>query len=255
MRIVVAGGTGTVGRHVVEVGRGRGHDVVGISRATGHDLARGREGLDAALEGADAVVDVTNVVTLSTRTSVGFGTRVTRRLLAAEDRVGVGHHVVLSVVGIDGIDTGYYAGKLAQERMVATAPVPWTIQRAAQLHELAEQALGFARLGPVSVVPRMLSRPVAARTVAERLVDHVENGPAGRAVDLVGPREEVVADLARRLVRARRARRRVVEITLPGAYGRGLASGALRGDEAADVDGPDFASWLAGVRGEEPHGR
>lgn len=244
MRIVVAGGTGVVGRRVVEVAAVRGHDVVVLSRATGHDLAHGRDGLDAALEGADAVVDVTNVVTASARRATRFTTGVTRRLLAAGGRVGVGHHLALSVVGIDAIDVGYYAGKLAQERMVATAPVPWTIQRAAQLHEFAEQALGFARIGPVSVVPRVLARPVAARTVAERLVEHVEAGPGGRARDLVGPREEVVADLSRRLLRAWGSRRAVVEVPLPGAYGRGLASGTLRGGPDADVRGPTFDDWL-----------
>lgn len=245
MRVVVAGGTGVVGRHVVEVAEARGHVVVVLSRASGHDLARGREGLDVALAGADAVVDVTGCATTSTRRAVRFATEVTRRLLAAADRTGAGHHVVLSVVGIDDVDTGYYAGKLAQERMVATAPVPWTIQRSAQLHDFAEQALGFARLGPVSLVPRMLSRPVAARVVAERLVGHVEAGPAGRARDVVGPQDEVVADLSRRLLRARGSLRGVVEVALPGAYGRGLASGVLRGGPDVEVRGPSFDAWLA----------
>lgn len=250
MRIVVAGGTGVVGREVVRVARGRDHDVVVLSRASGHDLARGRAGLDDAVAGAEAIIDVTNAVTTSARAAVRFTTEVSRRLLTAASRADVGHHVVLSVVGIDDIDVGYYAGKLAQERMVATAPVPWTIQRAAQLHEFADQALGFARVGPVSVVPRILARPVAARTVAERLVEHVEHGPAGRARDVVGPEDEVVADLARRLLRARGERRAVVEVPLPGAYGRGLASGVLRGGLDADLRGPDFATWLRAHRAD-----
>ncbi|GAA0192284.1 NAD(P)H-binding protein [Cytobacillus oceanisediminis] len=245
MKVVVAGGTGVIGRVVVERARRRGHDVTVLSRGSGHDLRRSRAGLDDALAGAHAVLDLTNVVTLSARAAVRFTTTVTRRLLTAGARAGVGHHVALSVVGIDDIDAGYYAGKLAQERMVATGPVPWTIQRAAQVHEFAEQVLGFASVGSVSLVPRILARPVAAHTVAERLVDLAEAGPQGRVPDLVGPRDEVVADLARQWLAATGRRGRVVQVSLPGAYGTGIASGALRGRPGATGEGPEFREWLA----------
>ena len=103
MRIAVAGATGVVGRHVVDVAKERGHEVVSLSRATGQDLVTGT-GLNEALAAVDAVIDVSNVTTMSARKAVAFFQTATRNLLAAERRNGVEHHVALSIVGIDDID-------------------------------------------------------------------------------------------------------------------------------------------------------
>ncbi|GIG36908.1 nucleoside-diphosphate sugar epimerase [Cellulomonas pakistanensis] len=242
---MVCGGTGAVGRHVVRVAGGRGHDVVVLSRSAGVDLAGGPDAaLDAALAGADAVVDVLGTPTLSARGSVAFFTATTGRLLAAEHRVGVPHHVALSIVGIDGIDAAYYAGKLAQERLVASAAVPHTVVRAAQFHEFAGQIVSRASLGPVTLAPRTLTRPVAAAEVAEHLVGVAEAGPVGRAPDLVGPADDTLAGMIRRLSAHDRAGRRVVEVRLPGRYGAGLASGALRGGPGAVRGRLTFDDWL-----------
>lgn len=240
MRVGVAGGTGLVGRLVVDVAAGRGHQVVVLARSEGVDLTTG-SGLAGRLAGVDAVVDTTNHVSQKRAESEAFFGAVTRHLLAAEADAGVGHHLVLSIVGIDDVDTGYYAGKRLQERLVAEGPVPWTILRATQFHEFAEQALGFVRIGPFSLVPRMLSQPVAAQEVAEHLVDLVETGPSGRADDLAGPERHDIADLARRVARGRR----VVPVPLPGKAGRAMRAGAL----CPQVDGPrgrtTFEEWLA----------
>lgn len=245
MRIAVCGGTGVVGRHVVRVAAGRGHEVAVLSRAEGVDLARGPEdAVDAALAGADAVVDVLSTTTLSAKGAVAFFSATTRRLLAAEERVGVPHHVALSIVGIDGIDASYYAGKLAQERLVATARTPHSIVRAAQFHEFAGQIVARASLGPVTLAPRTLTRPVAAIEVAEHLVDVVEGGPVGRAPDLVGPADDTLAGMIRRLSAHDRTGRRVLEVRLPGRYGAGLASGALRGGPGAREGRLTFDEWL-----------
>ena len=243
MRIAVAGATGVVGRHVSEVARSRGHEVVELARSQGVDLTTGA-GLAERLTGADAVVDTTNVGTQKRAAAETFFGTVSRTLLAAEEAAGVGHHVVLSIVGIDDVPTGYYQGKLEQERVVASGPVPWSILRATQFHEFAEQALGFAPIGPFSLVPRMLSQPVAAVEVAEALVDLVEEGPSGRAPDLAGPERLDIVDLARQVSRERGLGRRVVPVRLPGAAGRAMRSGAL----TPSGDGPrgrqTFAEWL-----------
>lgn len=249
MRIAVAGGTGVVGRHVVEAARAAGHEVVVLSRSFGADVITGA-GLDAALQGADAVIDVTNTTTLSAAKAVKFFETATRNLLAAESRAGVTHHVVLSIVGIDAIDASYYAGKLAQERAVAAGSVPFTIARAAQFLEFAGQLLS-GMSGPVAVMPKLLMRPVAAREVGEHLVRVAEAGAVGRARDLVGPRDEVLVDLARRQLAFDGVRRRVLGVRLPGAYGRGLASGALRGGADATQGRVTFDEWL----GSEDHAR
>jgi uncharacterized protein YbjT (DUF2867 family) len=130
MRIAVAGGTGTVGRHVVAAAEARAHGVVVLTRANGADVTTGA-GLPDALAGVDAVIDVTNLTTLSARVARRFFETATRHLLQVEGALGVGHHVALSIVGIDGIDASYYAGKLAHERAVAAGRVPFTIARAA----------------------------------------------------------------------------------------------------------------------------
>lgn len=251
MRIAVAGGTGVVGRHAVEAARTAGHDVVVLSRSAGADVITG-VGLVDALQNADAVIDVTNTTTLSAAKAVAFFETATRNLLTAEGAAGVGHHVALSIVGIDGIDSSYYAGKLAQERAVAAGSVPFTVARAAQFHEFAGQLLS-GMSGPVAVMPKVLMRPVAAREVGAHLVRVAEGGAVGRARDLVGPRDEVLLDLARRQLAFDGVRRRVIGVRLPGAYGKGLASGSLRGGADALQGVATFDEWLRSrdhVRGE-----
>jgi uncharacterized protein YbjT (DUF2867 family) len=242
MRIAVAGGTGTVGRHVVAAAEARAHGVVVLTRANGADVTTGA-GLPDALAGVDAVIDVTNLTTLSARVARRFFETATRHLLQVEGALGVGHHVALSIVGIDGIDASYYAGKLAHERAVAAGRVPFTIARAAQFHEFAGQLLSGTK-GPIAVLPKALVRPVAAREVGEHLVHVAEAGPVGRAVDLVGPRDERLADLARRQLAHDGIRRTVLELRLPGAFGTGLASGSLRGSEPFVQGTITFDDWL-----------
>lgn len=243
MRIAVAGGTGTVGRLVVAEARRRGHEAVVLSRGNGVDVLTG-SGLERALGGADAVIDTLNATTLSTKKAVAFFEGATRRLLEVEARLGTGHHVTLSIVGIDGIDASYYAGKLAQERLVAASAVGHTIARTSQFHEFAPQIAAQSTLGPLTVVPKTLTRPVAAAEVAAHLVTLAEGAPQGRAGDLVGPRDEVLADMVRRLYAHDGIRRRVVEVRFPGKYGRGLASGALRGDGSGRTGAQTFDEWL-----------
>ncbi|GAA1134361.1 SDR family oxidoreductase [Nocardioides aquiterrae] len=240
MRLAVAGGTGLVGRLVVEEAAARGHEVVVLARSAGTDLTTGT-GLAQRLAGVEAVVDATNHVSQKRAEAEAFFGGVTRHLLDAEAAAGVGHHVVLSIVGIDDVDTGYYAGKRLQERLVAEGPLPWTVLRATQFHEFAEQALGFARVGPFSLVPRMLSQPVAAREVAAHLVDLAEAGPAGRAPELAGPERHQMTDLARRVARGRR----VVPVPLPGKAGRAMRAGALCPAGAGPRGRLTFEEWLA----------
>ncbi|WP_311246117.1 3-beta hydroxysteroid dehydrogenase [Microbacterium sp. WCS2018Hpa-23] len=242
MRIAVAGGTGVVGRYAVEAARGAGHDVVVLSRSAGADVITG-VGLVDALRGADALIDVTNTTTLSAAKAIRFFETATRNLLAAEEAVGVGHHVALSIVGIDGIDASYYAGKLAQERAVSVGAVPFTVARAAQFHEFAGQLLS-GMSGPVAVMPKVLMRPVAAREVGAHLVRVASGAAVGRARDLVGPRDEVLVDLARRQLAFDGVRRRVLGVRLPGVYGKGLASGSLRGGADALQGEITFDTWL-----------
>ncbi len=164
MRVAVAGGTGVVGRHVMEALSASGHTPVALARSRGVDLLTG-VGVDEALAGADVVVDVSNVATTSRRRSVGFFETATTRLLQAGHRAGVRHHVVLSIVGVDRVNSGYYAGKRRQEELALAGPVPATVLRATQFHEFAAQL--FDRRGPLVIAPKLLCQPVAVAEVAE----------------------------------------------------------------------------------------
>lgn len=246
MKIAVAGATGVVGRHVVRNARERGHEVVELARSLGVDLTSG-VGLAEWLVGVDVVIDTANSTAQKRGDAEAFFGAVTRTLLAAEKEAGVGHHVVLSIVGIDDVPIGYYQGKLLQERLIAEGAVPWSILRATQFHEFATQVLHFVRIGPFSLVPRMLSQPIAAAEVGEALVALAEAGPTGRAPDLAGPEPLQMVELARRVSRARGLGRRVVPVLMPGA-GKAFRSGAL----LPMSDGPrgrqTFDAWLATLR-------
>lgn len=246
MRVAVAGGTGLVGRYVVEELAAAGQEAVVLSRSRGVDLLTGGAGLDAALDGVDAVVDVSNVTTMSARKSVAFFDTVGRRLLDAGERAGVRHHVVLSIVGIDRVGLGYYQGKLRQEAVVKEGPLPWTVLRATQFHEFAGQTLDRVP-GPLALVPRMRTQPVAAREVAQHLVRLASAPAQGMAPDLAGPRVEQLVDMVRRLLRARHERRLVLPVRMPGAVGA-----AMTGDGQLPVagapgtrGGQTFDEWLA----------
>lgn len=244
MRLAVAGGTGTVGRHVVRSAEAAGHDVTVISRAGGVDLASG-EGLDAALSGIDAVVDVVSVTTLSAEESTAFFVATTSALLEAERRAGVKHHLALSIVGIDRAPHGYYAGKVAQERLITDGGVPWTILRATQFHEFVQQIWANATVGPVHVSPRMRTQPVAAREVGDHLVGLLPEGPAGYATELAGPREESLARMVRSYARSIGHRGWIPAVPLPGPGGRAQRDGSLLPKSAAVIGTQTFDDWLA----------
>ncbi|MBM7503810.1 SDR family oxidoreductase [Agromyces aurantiacus] len=243
MRIAIAGGTGTVGRHAVDAARERGHEVVVLTRSNGVDLRSG-DGLAAALAGVDAVIDTSNTTSLSATRSAEFFTTATRNLLAAERAAGVAHHVCLSIVGIDRAPYGYYAGKLAQERAVETGEVPWTILRAMQFHEFAAQMLDALTIAGVHLAPRIRTQPVAAREVGERLVALAEATPTGHAPELAGPREERLDDMVRRLARATGVRGPVVAVTLPGRQWAAMRRGDTLPGPGATIARQTFDEWL-----------
>lgn len=253
MRIAVAGGTGVVGRHVVEKATQSGHDVIAVSRSTGVDLVTG-VGLAEAIRGADAVIDVTSHQTLSSRASTTFFGSVTENLLAAERAAGDIHHVALSIVGAQRAPYGYYAGKALQERLVTDSHGPWSLLRATQFHEFAAQVLEQAKVLGRHVVPVMRSQPVAAREVADALVDIVENRRQGVQIDLAGPQEERMAQLSRSYLRAEGSAARVWEVRLPGALGRAMSGGGLLPGPEARLGNQTFGEWLAGQNLPGPRG-
>jgi uncharacterized protein YbjT (DUF2867 family) len=240
MRIAVAGGTGLTGKLVVEALRARGHEPVAMARALGVDLVRGT-GLDEALAGVDALVDVTHVQTARKSVAVAFFDAAGRNLLAAAERAGVRHLVTLSIVGVDRVRNPYYAGKLRQEEIVRGGGVPWTVLRATQFHDFAGHVLHTVP-GPVALVPSAPVQPVAVREVAEALAALAHGEPRGMAPEIAGPRVESLVGMARRLIAAGGARKRpVLPVRLPG----GMSGGGLLPTGEGPRGTVTFADWLA----------
>ena len=186
LRVAVAGGTGLVGRHVVEGLQRRGHEAAVLTRGRGVDLETG-DGLADALRGVAAVVDATNTPAAGPDEARAFFGAVTSNLLAAEQEAGVRHHVVLSIVGVDRVEgNGHYAGKRRQEELALAGPVAATVVRATQFHEFAAMVVSWTRRGDVATVPPLLVQPAAAADVGDALAAAVLGDPAG-VTEVAGP--------------------------------------------------------------------
>lgn len=251
VKIAVAGGTGTVGAHVVDVLRERGHEPLVLSRSNGVDLLTA-SGVTDALRGVDAVIDVLSLASRKDADTRAFFGTTTRALLDAEQAAGVGHHLMLGIVGSQKSDHGHYAGKIVQERLVHAGEVPWTEVRATQFHEFARLIYGAAPLGPIQLTPRMVCEPIAAREVAERLVELAEGAPAGLVAELAGPRVERLARMVRAYAAAIGKRGPIIEVPLPGQAGKALRDGTLLPDPTlhppAQLGRQTFDEWIATLR-------
>jgi uncharacterized protein YbjT (DUF2867 family) len=242
--ILVTGGTGTLGRQVVPRLRQAGCDVRVLSRRA-HEDADDIEyvtGDLAAGEGIEAAVDGAGIIVHCAGSSKGDEDK-TLNLTRAASLAGTQHLVYISVVGADripvvsGIDRamfGYFASKLAAERVVADSGLPWTTLRAAQFHEsLLKVAQQMTKLPVMPVPAGVRFQPVDAGEVAARLVELALGAPAGLAPDLAGPRVYNMADLLRGYLRARRKHRLMVPVRLPGTAARAVRAGANLAPERA----------------------
>jgi uncharacterized protein YbjT (DUF2867 family) len=243
MRIAIVGGAGTLGKHITAELSQRGHEVRVLSRSSATfpvDLSTGT-GLETALMGCSTVVDASN----SQRTARQVLVDGSRRLLAAEQQAGVGHHVSISIVGCDQVPAGYYRVKTEQEQLVRGGPVPWTIVRATQFHELAASVFAASARYRVLPAPHLPVQPVAATEVARAVATVAEGDPAGGPIQVAGPEVSNVAELARtwRSVTGRRVI--LVRVPLFGRVGRGLLAGALTTSRADFVGTITFRDWLA----------
>ena len=245
-RIAVAGATGRVGRHVVDVLNERGHDVVAISRSNGVDVITG-DGLATALEGAEVIIDVATGPSPEQGAATEFFTTATRNLQEAGEKTGVRKLVVVSIIGTDRAVGGYGAAKLAHERAALAGPIPARILRAAQFHEFVEVLMGWGRQGNVVYLPKMRTQIVAARTVAEALADlALSTEPEGaQPAEIAGPREEYLPDLAALLAAKRGDPVKIEAVSNPADPDDALnTNGGLLPGPHATLAGPTFAEWL-----------
>ncbi len=239
--ILVTGGTGTLGRHVVERLRADGHEVRVLSRHArpyAVDLREGGSALDAAVTGVDTIVHCAT----SPR---GGDEKASRNLIEAAQRAGVGHLVYISIVGVDRVPFGYYKSKLAVERLIEGSGIGWTVLRTTQFHDLVLTVLqGLAKV-PVIVLPaRVKDQPIDVTEVADRLAELAEGEPAGRVDDMGGPEVRTFESLARAYLKAAGRRRAVVKVPLRGAAYEGFRAGGHLAPERA-VGKRTFDEYLA----------
>jgi uncharacterized protein YbjT (DUF2867 family) len=244
MEILVTGGTGTLGRVVVERLQERGHVARVLSRRDGPgrvvgDLETGA-GIAEAVRGVDAVVHAAS--------RPGHDVAQARVLLDAMRRAEVPHLVFVSIVGVDRVPLRYYRDKVEIEGLVAASDVPWTVLRASQFHDLLLTLL--QTLGRSPVLPVLAGgsfQPIDVRDVADRLAELSTGAPVGRAPDLAGPQVRSMAGLARAWLTATGRRRAVLPVWLPGAPARAVRDGALVAPDHADGR-ITFEEFLSGRR-------
>ncbi len=245
MRIAVAGATGNIGARTVAALERGGHDVVRVSRSLGVDLLTG-EGLDAALTGVDAVIDAISSPPVGPDETREYFATTTTNLLDAEQRAGVGHHVLLSIVGIHKIDggTAHYEGKREQERLIEAGRVPWTIVPAAQFHDFAAMAASWTEQDGVAVIAPLLVQPIAPDDIAAVLAEVAAGAPQGRYVDVVGPEPQDLVDMARRTHEVLGRSVKLVP-SWSGPLGEEMAGNVLLPGEGARIAPTTFDQWLA----------
>jgi uncharacterized protein YbjT (DUF2867 family) len=246
MKIAVAGATGRLGRHVVDVLTERGHEVVPMARSTGVDVITG-EGLDSALVSAEVIVDAATGPSPEENAATEFFVTAAHNLQQAGVRGGVQRAVVVSIIATDKFTGGYGAAKIAHEQAWLSGPIPARVVRAAQFHEFVEQLLQWGTQGDIVHVPEMRTQIVAARTVAEVIAD-VATVPASAGTELVeiaGPREERLIELASLFVSRRGLPLKVESVPTPADPNAELqANGGLLPGPEAKLAGPSFEEWL-----------
>ena len=255
MKIAVAGATGRVGHHVFDILSASGHDVVPISRSYGVDVISG-EGLAAALAGVDSVIDVSTGPSPDEHEATEFFATATRNLQKEGEQAGVRHIVVVSIIGVDRLTGGYNAAKLLHEHAMRSGPVPVSILRASQFHEFVMQLVEWGTQGDVSYLPNARFQPVAARTVAQALVDQATDPDWAPVTDtapipeIAGPREEGFVDAARRLIARRGLPLRIEALSNPAWADQDtklMEAGALLPNPHATLAGPTFEEWLDSI--------
>lgn len=210
MHVVVIGGTGMIGSRIVNRIRDHGAEARVGSLRTGVDAYSGR-GLAELFTGAEVVIDATNMnrPAYDYEQAHDFFETCTRNILDAEQRAGVQHHVGISLIGARTIDSEFFRGKAAQERLVADSATPHTLLRATMLHELVPRLVEHAATTHVVRLPPVRVQPVAADDVVAELVRKALGEPLNRAFEIAGPKVHFLDELARQVLAAAGDDRRV----------------------------------------------
>jgi len=244
MKIVVIGGTGLIGSKLVKKLRGHGQEVVAASPSAGVSSITG-EGLADALKGASVAIDVTNSPSWEDAAVMKFFETSTRNLLEYEAAAGVGHHVALSVVGTERLlESGFFRAKLAQENLIKASAILYTIIRATQFFEFVKSIADFGTVGKTVRLPPALFQPMAADDVAGAVGRIAMGSPLKATVEIAGPEQFRLDELARRNLAAFKDPREVITDPSARYYGINVSERALVPNDDAQLGVTRFEDWL-----------
>ncbi|HKV52731.1 MAG TPA: SDR family oxidoreductase [Gemmatimonadaceae bacterium] len=244
MKIVIIGGTGLIGSKLVARLREHGHQAVPASLDTGVNTITG-EGLAQVLTGAAVVVDVSNSPSFEDSAVLKFFQTSTGNQLAAEATAGVTHHVALSIVNCDEIpDSGYLRAKVAQEKLIKSSKIPYSIVRATQFFEFFTRIADEATQGKTVHIPHVLFQPIAAQDVADMLCNVAIGAPLNGIVEVEGPEQFRFDDFIRQGLSARHDARQVVADPHAHYFGTELSERSLVPGDEARHGGIRFEDWL-----------
>jgi uncharacterized protein YbjT (DUF2867 family) len=247
MKIVVVGGSGLIGSKVVAKLSGDGHEAVNASPNTGVNSLTG-EGLADALAGAEVLVDVSNSPSFDAEPALSFFQTATGNLLAAEATAGLRHHVALSVVGTDRLsESGYMRAKQVQEALIEESSIPYSIVHATQFFEFVMAIVNDATEGNTVRVAPVLVQPMAAEDVASAVAQVAVGEPRNGMVEIGGPEQFRLDELARRSLQARDDAREVVADDSARYFGAALSERTLVPDEGAQLGPTHYEDWLPGA--------
>jgi uncharacterized protein YbjT (DUF2867 family) len=245
MKIVVIGGSGLIGKKLVAILRQKGHEVLPASPSTGVNTVTG-EGLAQALTGAQVVIDVANAPSWEDAAVLAFFESSGRNLLAAEAIAGVRHHVALSVVGTDRLlASGYFRAKMAQENLIKSSNIPYTIVRATQFFEFVEGIAQSATEGQSVRLPPAMMQPILSDDVAAALAEVAVAKPLNATVDLAGPEPIRMDDLVRRFLVASGDTRQVTTDPQAQYFGITVNDQSLTPGDKPLIGPTPFGDWLS----------
>jgi uncharacterized protein YbjT (DUF2867 family) len=244
MKIVVIGGTGLIGSKTIALLQRAGHDAVAAAPDTGVNTVTG-EGLDAALKGADVVIDLANSRSFEPAAVLDFFTKHEKNLLDAEARAGVRHHVVLSIVGTDrSPDNGYFRAKVAQEDLIKKSGVPFTVVRSTQFMEFLGSIADAGQKGGSVNIAHGLFQPIAADDVAAFVAEAATAAPRNGTIEIAGPERGPFDEIVRTYLRMMGDERRVETDPQAPYFGGRVEQFTLVPTGEAKLGRTKLADWI-----------
>ena len=245
MKIVVIGGTGLIGSKTVERLRRKGHEVVAAAPSSGVNTLTG-EGVAEAIAGAEVVIDLANSPSFEEKAALEFFETAGRNLLAAEAAAGVKHHVALSVVGAERLgESGYFRGKIAQEKLIRESGIPFTIVHSTQFLDFLGAIAQSGADGDLVRVSPAYVQPIASDDVADAMTDVALAEPASSIIEIAGPERVRMSDIVARYLELTGDPRRVIGSPEAPYFGYVLDDDTLVPGAGARIAHAGLEEWFS----------